>query len=1583
MLNFTKEVFNKFAEANCGSKVGELIVTKQRISSAHTPIGHIDNLNALSAVIVIQGRDFYQTMSDINIIGGLNAGITYDSVAGTLYLDTYTAPVSGDHVIVFQTNSSVSGDFTGLFNSSNINLVSIDYVGSNVGYISTKGCNPSTFVEADMSNLYDYDTHSLNEINLALGQNIYFGNHNNISLGVNPFNVKKLILPDSGSETYTIPANCFAGCTNLLEVVIPDCVTAIGEGAFSGCINLQTVYIGSGVTNIGTKAFNKCSNIGRFIVDEQNPKYLGFTGCLLSKNTTPQYTYTLEFANQNWWSNQYSSAMKDIFTFYSDFSMPRTVNYGGTTNFDTRAIHLQPGQVFMGVISGLSHDNFKTITDSQCDGTFVTPNNKTTVASHLLSNPAIMDYCYVPIYYWITDISEDACSNDTYITSVNLSRYKSLMTIGKNSFKGCINLTTLTLPDAANVNEGSIVTYCNIGESAFEGCSGIFSTLYCYQTHSFGNKAFMGCAGLTGLYFEGPITGIGIQSFANTPNLASISTNLSGGNLGNNYKIWPNSNAIYSTSWNSYTNCIVVGCKNTSILACNQTIINIADYAFCGCSQYNPSNSEKSCFLDTSFNRVGIIGNYAFYGCTSLVLETIGVDNIKASAFYGCTSIVNLQINRNASGAKCFANSGLKNIQLKDVHGLADDAFEGCVLERVEVADDYVCLMSDQSIENCLLRKNVTNPNTHGTLLKSGNGKDIVNTIWNNANKVVTDIKDNAFTGVNMNNGSNTSIHVPSSVTSVGKNILSGSKFNNDVTGGSATPTLMLDDSASSQSQIGCSPSMALLWAIGAKYFKEAIVRTRASRINNTNHYYDIQIDASNYQLTMVEKGPSIQTTTVCIISFNQLTGFITAHISARLLPGYGSIDSNSHVKRLNPEIDLILMARGQMFNPIEQGVYLDSELVAAAGSSWQGYNIPNDFPIITGASYNTFSNISDSAFADCKWVSTLKSGRRISGENMFKGCTKLTTVSANGGNTYCDYNIFDGTIQKGMFDGCTSLTGIVGSASGKAYPIPIRIKQNAFKGCNNLNSSAILLNATEFGTSAFENTGLTDINLPSATVIDATAFAGCNLIAAKADSTCGYYFTGYGNCIVDGTNKIVVGAKRVNLNTILDNRPCAGIGDEAFAKRQYVDFDITNDNKMDFTIGKNAFAGSNLKSYIEENCSATVIDNGAFKNCQTLRNVILGSGCKLGKETFSGCTSLSIELPEDIDIPESCFSNCTSLTEFSVGGNIAQNAFNGCSSLSIVTMCYNNDATATIHPTAFIGCPITKISAGAYYSESFGNYMIGAAGLFSKEKETIIVGTQDISKLLLEDNRVNTIGANAYNGRGLTGVITIPATVTRIEDSAFANNPGITKVIMPSTVEYIGANAFAGCTGLLQTTLPDSCKFIGAGAFKGCPLTSGFNMNNVDDEYHISSVSQSAAIGRINNVSTLDLTKCTAYSIVGDSSFDHTQIEVVKLPETCVRIGDSAFNQCGNLAELHINSSSLDFGASSLDGCSRLRDVYFHKRCIFSQSIPAIAWCQGVGSSASHKTVHIPQTMNNSQFFNTYFYTAFSNAGYTFTVDM
>lgn len=76
-----------------------------------------------------------------------------------------------------------------------------------------------------------------------------------------------LFLPELESgKTYDIRANTFSLNHTITTVIIPDCVTAIGENAFYYCDNLQLVSGCAGVVTLGSGAFSECVRLASIVL---------------------------------------------------------------------------------------------------------------------------------------------------------------------------------------------------------------------------------------------------------------------------------------------------------------------------------------------------------------------------------------------------------------------------------------------------------------------------------------------------------------------------------------------------------------------------------------------------------------------------------------------------------------------------------------------------------------------------------------------------------------------------------------------------------------------------------------------------------------------------------------------------------------------------------------------------------------------------------------------------------------------------------------------------------------------------------------------------------------------------------------------------------------------------------------------------------------------------------------------------------------------------------------------------------------------------------------------------------------------
>ena len=63
----------------------------------------------------------------------------------------------------------------------------------------------------------------------------------------------------AGQTVYALGESCFAGCTQLTTVNLPDTLASIGDRAFSGCTSLRGISVPESVNVIGEKAFYGCT----------------------------------------------------------------------------------------------------------------------------------------------------------------------------------------------------------------------------------------------------------------------------------------------------------------------------------------------------------------------------------------------------------------------------------------------------------------------------------------------------------------------------------------------------------------------------------------------------------------------------------------------------------------------------------------------------------------------------------------------------------------------------------------------------------------------------------------------------------------------------------------------------------------------------------------------------------------------------------------------------------------------------------------------------------------------------------------------------------------------------------------------------------------------------------------------------------------------------------------------------------------------------------------------------------------------------------------------------------------------------
>lgn len=1600
MIELTKKQFDLFlTNFNLDETVShEMIIAKLYLTpNATNYVSSIASTNFLN-VLLFQEESFnYTVPTPTNVLARLNNGLTGDGERIKLNSNITIPPSHIVYAVYVLMENATQGESTvsatDLFKE--VDLVSVDYVGKYVRELSFN--SPNGYPHLEEIDLYT-NRASIDGIfegmKLGAGQYVYNGvnigdeGHNNFvpnvfapgALKNSP--IKKLLLP----LAVDIPDSLCDGCTSLFEVV---CGTnTIGKNAFKGCTSLKSFYNTFTVVNMGEGAFDGCTNLEdiHILFVPASPaiptSYFGTYGCIIKNEyvSATQTKWSIFFANNYWWEAVSTETGIQKCGYIQSAIANGTYHLYPAINLKSPQTNItfEPGMYvnmdgFSSTIFDITTYSNQTVTDQR----FVTESNYSSIVNWAIANwtgnsTLIRGYAYIPITYFIHEIMPNACAGNTTIAKVNLSTFRSLTKIDNSAFKGCTGLTELTLPPryltgALLRNTAYTDASLQLSASCFEKCTNI-TNLFISKQITYSSKEFFGCSALAQINFgDYPPTFTSYDlTFGSTPALVSITCNRTNSTVA--YNGSTPLNAVAALSGTNYTT-IVFGCQTTNFAGLHSIgCTEVGSKAFYGCTSLSITSSNNK------LSNYSTVSDSAFYGCTGISstnnanvnfndLRTIG-----NSAFYGCTALESFNLTNGGQsttlsiGSKAFANSGLKYFKVGDgkyISSLADDAFENCVLVEVSVASNIGSVLDDSAvnIENSVLKKN----GTVDTMIKSGDGKQIVNTEYNSKN--ITEIKANAFTGVKLGNGTNNRIHIPASVERLGKNLMTNSYIDSANTSG----TLILDASLTENNGclINTDESKGLLYYVGGKYFRKLVEDTQ-------NQIFSLTI--ADNQLTLTHNDNN-ETSDVLTIRYDEYSNLVLTILRSI------SVDYSTTQELANP-IELILMKAGQIFTPAEENAYCDSKLFP--GSVWvyapdglvpdverETLKIPD--------SYQT----DGSSFANCNWIMDVVSGRNIGNlVDGFSGCTALNSLTVK---------TMDAKVPDGMFNGCTSFNNIIMDDTTPMNAYPVVYGKKAFSKCKWLsNDTATKLSlGSEFGDECFADTNLTTINLVSAETISPTAFKSCALTSAKADSTVGNYFTGAGGDSIIGQDRnIVVGTPGADVNA---DEGIVSIGKYAFYGRiSSTPWSITPEGKTSFVIDESAFATSNITQYVETGCDDTTIGKEAFKDCTSLTRVVLNGVPSLNESSFSGCTALTtLNLPATTDVPKSCFSKCVSLQSVALSGNIGGLAFENCTNLQTVRLAHATTWGGIIEPSAFNSCPISEFDPQNPYNL---NYMFSSHAVTKWNLDNhleLVLGANTLNLNDLESSGITNyqilkvIGKHAFNGRGLSGDIIIPGSVTKIDDYAFANNPAITMVHIPPTVKYIGNHAFDGCTNLRKFTIPSDCIYMGEGFLKGCSLSDGINVNYEDRRISDATITTCTVMNVDNGSGQFDSVldfQNMAVDIIEPDAFRTTNVKIVKIGGTVTKIGSGAFFNCSYLSELQlllaVNDLVLD--ASCFYGCVNLADIYFYAASNVNVTVGNNAlYLIGQNVPSGKKHIHTASLTSRHPFV-----TTLVGMGYTLVVD-
>lgn len=204
----------------------------------------------------------------------------------------------------------------------------------------------------------------------------------------------------------------------------------------------------------------------------------------------------------------------------------------------------------------------------------------------------------------------------------------------------------------------------------------------------------------------------------------------------------------------------------------------------------------------------------------------------------------------------------------------------------------------------------------------------------------------------------------------------------------------------------------------------------------------------------------------------------------------------------------------------------------------------------------------------------------------------------------------------------------------------------------------------------------------------------------------------------------------------------------------------------------------------------------------------------------------------------------------------------------------------------------------------------------------------------------VTAIGNYALTGK-ITRTISLPETLTTIEEHAFDACRNLSSIFIPSAVETIGDEAFSECSALTEITFEgNNVETIGARAFEYCSLLDSVtipdSVYSLGDHAFFNCMSlRSVTLGE--NISIIErYTFRYCYDLVTvemrgmvtavyDYAFANcTALQEMTFGEGLLQIWPSAFKNCTSLYKVVLPASLAEIGSDAFKGCSSLGYAVF-----------------------------------------------------------
>jgi hypothetical protein len=418
----------------------------------------------------------------------------------------------------------------------------------------------------------------------------------------------------------------------------------------------------------------------------------------------------------------------------------------------------------------------------------------------------------------------------------------------------------------------------------------------------------------------------------------------------------------------------------------------------------------------------------------------------------------------------------------------------------------------------------------------------------------------------------------------------------------------------------------------------------------------------------------------------------------------------------------------------------------------------------------------------------------------------------------------------------------------------------------SNVTNSSVVYTVNNISLGAFQNKSLlTSVTIPNTvTRIDSNAFLGCSSLTTvtffgnipSIDSSGNFGITGDTAYYYAGsTNTSILSSFFTNQSQLITNFTTTTGG----ITYNFTSLSGTNVNITSITPATSITSVSIPSTVTNSGTIYNIsdINNFTFSGSTNLTNITVNSYLSNFRNGFLGVnnTGLQISFNYTGSIPEGACSGMNKMSSITIPSTITgieKNSFQDCAGLKSITI---PSSVTSIGYTAFKDCSgLTSIAINSYISNlASGLYGLNNKSLqinfnytgpipdgacYRKSNITSITvpgsitslgisafeGCYELTNITFQSTQIKIFSNRLFYNCSILTNITIPSSVTEIDDNVFTNCSSLKSITIPSNVTSIGQYAFSNCSGLTNVAFSSTTTLVSIGsyAFQNCTsLTS------------------------------------------------------------------------------------------------------------------------------------------------------------------